>query len=89
MLPNNIDVFVVVGTTGLGYNKSTWLSAAYSTAEGAEKARKFLQREADKIDDARDVLDQMNAINNLKLFDPIAWYDENILYTVDKVKHVV
>lgn len=89
MLPNNTDIFIVTGVTGLGYDKSSWLANAYSTNEGAEKARKFLQREADKILQYEEPTEVANAINALKLFDPLAWFDEQILYTVDKVRYVV
>jgi hypothetical protein len=87
-LTTSKEIFVVTGITGLGFEKSSWLVNAYSTSTGADKARTFLQREADKIDVAP-IEDTHNAINNLKLFDPLAWYDEGILYTVEKVTYVV
>jgi hypothetical protein len=89
MLPINTDIFVVTGITGLGFEKSSWLVNAYSTQAGADKAATFLQREADKIELAPTRELTMNALNNLKLFDPLAWFDENIIYTVERVRYVV
>ncbi len=87
--PINTDIYIVTGISGLGFEKSSWLVNAYSTQQGADKAATFLQREADKIELATTREDIMNGINNLKLFDPLAWFDESILYTVERVRYVV
>jgi hypothetical protein len=89
-LTTSKEIFVVTGMSGAYEDKNCWLVNAYSTHSGALAAAKFLQQEADKIQDKYEYYDNMNAINNLKLYDSNAWYqDGGIYYIVESVVYVV
>ena len=90
LLPNQTSIFLITGHSGTYEDKSSWLVCAYSQLSYAQKAQQFLNKLAGKIEMHHPDSDEFRRdLEELKLHDPKAWYNEYITYYVEEVKVVV
>ena len=80
----------MTGTSGTFEDKSTWNVCAYSESKYALKSAAFLQKLADKLEQHDKVFSDefRRDLEELKLHDPKAYYNERIHYNVEPVIHV-
>jgi hypothetical protein len=90
-LPPRTDLFIVTGNSGIYEDKSSWIVAAYSERSYADKAVNFLQKLANKLEthEADFTEEFRRDLEELKLHDPKAWFNEHIFYAVEATKVVV
>lgn len=91
-LPTRTNIFLVTGQSGPFEDKSSWLVAAYSDNNHAQKAQLFLEKLAQKLNKERNSTyseEFRRDLEELKLHDPKAYYNEFIHYYVEPVLFVV
>ncbi len=89
-LPIRSTIYMVTGSSGSYEDKSSWSVAAYSEAKFADKASNFLQKLANKLENHNEAFSDefRRDLEELKLHDPKAYYNERIFYTVEPVIYV-
>ena len=91
-LPSQKSIFVITGHSGTYEDKSSWIVCAYSEKEYANKAVRFLDKLASKLSGYRNeeyCAEFARDLEELKLHDPKAWFNDFIVYNVEEVKVVV
>ncbi len=91
-LPIQSSIFLITGHSGTYEDKSSWIVCAYSELGYAQKAQKFLEKLANRLDKHADspyTPEFARDLEELKLHDPKAGYMDYINYFVEEVKVVV
>ena len=90
-LPYRTTLYLITGNSGIFEDKSTWSVCAYSELKHAQKASTFLQKLADRLEQHDEVFSEefKRDLEELKLHDPKAYYNERIFYSVEPIIFVV